>query len=197
MIGYMVLQKLSPSKILNAIERLRQIADEDNEGIDNCYSVNIFGTWDVGVWFEAKRNSTALDFVHSKLKGISGVVNSYVLPMFSNSNGMTEYCVLLKLSPSKIHDTIEKLRKLPEQGLQGIDTYYLMNIFGTWDIGVWFEAKNHDKALEFVQSKLKEVPGIVDTYVLPMFPNNQLMTTPAIKIEKAVKEEKSVIEAKH
>ena len=198
MTEYMVLQRLSPSKILNAIERMRKIAEEDNQGIDNYYSVNIFGTWDVGVWFKAKSNSTALDFVHSKVKGISGVVDSYVLPMFSNSNGMTEYCVLLKLSPSKILDAMDKLRKLPEQGIQGIDTYYLMNIFGTWDVGVWFEAKNNNKALDFVHSKLKEVPGVTDTFVLPMFPNNQLIIAAPIKLEKAGKEEeKIVMEAKH
>jgi uncharacterized protein with GYD domain len=197
MTEYMVLQRLSPSKILDAIEKLRKIAEEENQGIDNYYSMNIFGTWDVGVWFEAKNNSTALDFVHSKLKQVSGVVDSYVLPMFSQNNGMKEYFVLLKLSPSKLINAMEKLRKLPEQGIQGIDTYYLMNIFGTWDVGVWFEAKNNSTALDFVHSKLKQVSGVVDSYVLPMFPNSQLMTTPPVKMEKATKEqEKAVIEVK-
>jgi uncharacterized protein with GYD domain len=198
MTEYMVLQKLSPSKILNAIEKLRKISEEENQGISNYYTMNIFGTWDVGVWFEAKNSNTALDFVHSKLKGVPGVVDSYVLPMFSQNNGMTEYFVLLKLSPTKILDAIEKLRKLPEGGIQGIGTYYLMNVFGTWDVGVWFEAKNSNTALDFVHSKLKEVPGVDDSYVLPMFPNHMPMIQSPPKAEKSAKEpEKIVMEAKH
>ena len=198
MTEYMVLQKLSPSKILNAIETLRKISEEDNQGISNYYTMNIFGTWDVGVWFEAKNNNTALEFVHSKLKGVPGVDDSYVLPMFSQNSGMTEYFVLLKLSPAKILDAIEKLRKLPEEGIQGIETYYLMNIFGTWDVGVWFEAKNNNTALEFVHSKLKGVPGVDDSYVLPMFPNHMPIVQQTPKMEKSAKEpEKIVMEAKH
>ena len=198
MTEYMVLQKLSPSKILTAIETLRKLSEEENQGIGTYYSMNIFGTWDVGIWFNAKNNNTALDFVHSKLKRVTGVVDSYVLPMFSQNNGMTEYFVLLKLSPAKILDAIERLRKLPEEGIQGIDTYYLMNIFGTWDVGVWFNANNNNTALNFVQSKLKQVPGVVDSYVLPMFPNHQSVMAAAPKAEKVPKEpEKIVLEAKH
>ena len=198
MTEYMVLQKLSPSKILTAIETLRKLSEEENQGIGTYYSMNIFGTWDVGIWFNAKNNNTALDFVHSKLKRVTGVVDSYVLPMFSQNNGMTEYFVLLKLSPAKILDAIERLRKLPEEGIQGIDTYYLMNIFGTWDVGVWFNANNNNTALNFVQSKLKQVPGVVDSYVLPMFPNHQPVMAAAPKAEKVPKEpEKIVLEAKH
>jgi hypothetical protein len=48
-----------------------------------------------------------------------------------------------------------------------------MNIFGTWDVGVWFDAKNNKKALNFIRSKVKAVPGVVNSYILPMFPNNQ------------------------
>jgi uncharacterized protein with GYD domain len=175
MTEYMVLQRLSPSKILNAVEKLRNLSQEEIRGIGNFNTMNIFGTWDVGVWFEAKNSKTAIDFVHSKLKEVPGIVNSYVLPMFSQNNGKTEYCVLLKLSPTKILDSMEKLRKLPENGLQDIGSYFLMNIFGTWDVGVWFEAKNSKTALGFVHSKLKEVPGVVNSYVLPMFPNHQPM----------------------
>lgn len=198
MTEFMVLQKLSPSNILNAIEKLRKISEEENQGISNYYSMNIFGTWDVGVWFNAKNNNTALDFVHKKLKGVSGVVDSYVLPMFSQNNGMTEYFVLLKLSPKKILDAIEKLRKIPEEGIQGISTYYLMNVFGTWDVGVWFDAKNNKTALSFVYNKLNGVPGVVDSYVLPMFPNHQPLMAPEPKAEQVIKEpEKIVLEAKH
>jgi uncharacterized protein with GYD domain len=173
MTEYMVLQKLSPSKILNAIDKLRNISQDENPGIANYNTMNIFGTWDVGVWFDAKNNETALNFVHNKVKAVPGVVNSYVLPMFSQNIGKTEYFVLLKLSPKKILNAMEKLRKLPQDGVKGIGNYYLMNIFGTWDVGVWFNAKDNKKALNFVHNKVKAVPGVVNSYVLPMFPNNQ------------------------
>jgi uncharacterized protein with GYD domain len=173
MTEYMVLQKLSPSKILNSIEKLRNLQQENNRGISNYNTMNIFGTWDVGVWFEAKNNSKALDFVHKNLKGVPGIENSYVLPLFSQNRGKTEYFVLLKLSPKKILDSIKQLRNMPKNEIQGIENYYLMNVFGTWDVGVWFEAKNNTEALEFIHNKLKSVPGVTNSYVLPMFPNHQ------------------------
>ncbi len=85
-------------------------------------------------------------------------------------NRMTEYMVLLKLSPSKILDAIDNLRKIPENGIQGIDTYYTMNIFGTWDVGVWFNAENTKLAMDCVHNSLKTVTGVTDSYILPMFP---------------------------
>ena len=111
---------------------------------------------------------------------------------------MTEYMVLQKLSPSKILNAIETLRKISEEDNQGISNYYTMNIFGTWDVGVWFEAKNNNTALEFVHSKLKGVPGVDDSYVLPMFPNHMPIVQQTPKMEKSAKEpEKIVMEAKH
>lgn len=113
---------------------------------------------------------------------------------------MTEYLVLQKLSPSKILDAIEKLRKLPENGIEGVDTYYTMNIFGTWDVGVWFNAKKTDVALDFVHNKLKKVSGVVDSHVLSMFPHHHTVSAPASKPEKIPKTEEVIIdaiEAKH
>jgi hypothetical protein len=195
---YLVLQKLSPSKILDAIEKLRKLPDNGIEGIDRYHAMNIFGTWDVGVWFNAKKTNIALDFVHNKLKKVSGVVDSYVLSLFPQDNGMVEYMVLLKLSPSKTLDVIEKLRRLPENGIEGIQNYHAMSIFGTWDVGVWFNARNSDIALDFVHNKLKKVSGVLNTYTLSLFPQYQTVTSPTSKPEDTPKKpEKVVIEAKH
>jgi hypothetical protein len=195
---YLVLQKLSPSKILDAIDKLRKIPENGIEGIGGYHAMNIFGTWDVGVWFKVKKTNTALDFVHNKLKKISGVVDSYVLSMFPQDNGMIEYMVLLKLSPSKTLDAIEKLRRLPENGIDGIENYHAMSIFGTWDIGVWFNATNTETALDFVHNKLRKVSGVVNTYTLSMFPQYQTISLPTSKPENTpTKAEKVVIAAKH
>jgi hypothetical protein len=111
---------------------------------------------------------------------------------------MNDYLVLQKLSPSKILDAIEKLRKLPDNGIEGIDRYHAMNIFGTWDVGVWFNAKKTNIALDFVHNKLKKVSGVLNTYTLSLFPQYQTVTSPTSKAEDTPKKpEKVVIEAKH
>jgi mannitol/fructose-specific phosphotransferase system IIA component len=195
---YVVLEKLSPSKILDAIQNLRKIPENGIEGIDNYHTMNIFGTWNVGVWFNAKNTKTALDFVHNNLKKVSGVVDSYVLSMFPQSDGTINYMVLLKLSPKKLLDAIQNLRKIPENGIEGINSYYTMNIFGTWDVAVWFNAKNTKTALDFVNNKLKKVSGVVDSFVLSMFQQYQTIDTSTSTPEKTPKKpEKVIIEAKH
>ena len=87
---------------------------------------------------------------------------------------MTEYLVLLKLSPTKVIDTINDLRKLPDKPSPGVDLEYVMNVFGTWDVAMWFEADNSSQALEFINEKLSQVPGVVDVYTVPAFSDRKL-----------------------
>ena len=202
MTEYMVLLKLSPSKILDAIDNLRKIPENGIQGIDTYYTMNIFGTWDVGVWFNAENTKLAMDCVHNSLKAVSGVMDSYILPMFPpKNNGMVEYMVLLRLSPKKQLDAIDNLRKIPENGIQGIDTYYTMNIFGTWDVGVWFNAENTKLAMDFVHNTLREVSGVMDSYVLPMFPQYRTMSKTEKTVDSKAKvdknQEKIILEVQH
>jgi uncharacterized protein with GYD domain len=81
--------------------------------------------------------------------------------------------VLLKLSPTKVIDTIRDLRKLPEKPSPGVDLQYVMNVFGTWDVAVWFDAENAGQALEFINGKLSQVKGVVDVYTVPTFANRK------------------------
>jgi hypothetical protein len=198
---YLVLQKLTPSKILDVIETLRKIPEKTIEGIDSYYTMNIFGTWNVAVWFNAKNSNTALDFVHKKIKKVKGVDDSYIISMFPQSNGMIEYLVLLKLSPQKILDATKELRQIPENAIEGIDTYYTISIFGAWDVGIWFKAEENDVALDFVHNTLRKVPGVEDTYVIPTFPQYESVTKLPAKTEKVEKstknQEKILIEATH
>ena len=95
-------------------------------------------------------------------------------------------------------DAIEELRRIPEKEIQGIDTYYTMNIFGAWDVGIWFNAENAKTALDFVHSTLRKVTGVVDSYVIPMFPQYETVTATPTKPEKAQKnQEKIAIELTH
>ncbi|MCK4424242.1 hypothetical protein KAU93_01055 [Candidatus Bathyarchaeota archaeon] len=85
---------------------------------------------------------------------------------------MAEYLVLLKLNPGKIIDTVNALRGLPDKPSSGVDIGYTpMNIFGTWDVGLWISAENTNEAVEFVHKKIKAIPGVADVYTLPTFPH--------------------------
>ena len=86
---------------------------------------------------------------------------------------MTEYLVLLKLNPTKIANVINDLRGLPEKPGPGVDLHYVMNVFGTWDVAIWFDADNSDKAVDFIHRKIGQISGVVDAYTVPTFPNRK------------------------
>jgi hypothetical protein len=48
-----------------------------------------------------------------------------------------------------------------------------MNVFGTWDVAMWFDAENSSQALEFINGKLSQVQGVVDVYTVPAFANRK------------------------
>ncbi|NIR88079.1 hypothetical protein GWO13_11275 [Candidatus Bathyarchaeota archaeon] len=84
---------------------------------------------------------------------------------------MTEYLVLLKVDPKKIVNTIRALRDLPEKPGPGVGLQYVMNVFGTWDVAMWFNTDSYDKAVDFVDKNISQNPGVVDVYTVPTFPN--------------------------
>ncbi|MEM2998987.1 MAG: hypothetical protein QXX34_00475 [Candidatus Bathyarchaeia archaeon] len=84
---------------------------------------------------------------------------------------MPEYLVLMKLNPSKIVDTLSDIRKLEEKPVSGVDLCYSMNIFGSWDVGMWINAENSSQVLEFVQKKIKNLNGVTEVYTVPTFPH--------------------------
>ena len=86
---------------------------------------------------------------------------------------MTEYLVLLKLDPTKIANVIIALRSLPEKPGPGVDLHYVMSVFGTWDVAMWFDAGDSDKAVDFIQKKINQMSGVVDAYTVPTFPNRK------------------------
>ncbi len=86
---------------------------------------------------------------------------------------MTEYLVLLKVNPTKIVNAISALRDLPEKPSPGVDLQYVMNVFGTWDVAMWFNTDSSDKAIDFIHKKITQIPGVVDAYTVPTFPNRK------------------------
>ena len=77
---YLVLLKLNPGKIIDVMNVLRSLHDQPISGVKLHYTMNIFGTWHVGIWIAAQKPIQIVDFVHKKIKEISGVTDVYTVP---------------------------------------------------------------------------------------------------------------------
>jgi hypothetical protein len=84
---------------------------------------------------------------------------------------MPEYLVLLKLNPTKLVETLNSIRNMDGNPVNGVDLEYSMNIFGNWDVGMWINAEESGQAMEFVQKKMKPLTGVTEVYTLPTFPH--------------------------
>lgn len=102
---------------------------------------------------------------------------------------MSEYLILMRLSPGKIMEALGDLRKISNKPVDGVDLCYTMNIFGAWDVGVWINAEDSTQALEFVQKKVKEMNGVTEVYTVPTFPhaNKAINKTEEKKAQKPTK----------
>jgi hypothetical protein len=76
---------------------------------------------------------------------------------------MPEYLILLKVNPAKLAETLEALRKMEQKPIAGVDLQYTINIFGSWDAGLW--------------KKLKDLNGVTDVYPIPTFPHGDSSST--------------------
>jgi len=77
------------------------------------------------------------------------------------------YLLLVKISPGQTGDFVRALKNLPEKPTTGVTLHYTYNVFGAWDACIWFEADNHDNAMNFVQNKIRPIPGVIETYTMP------------------------------
>lgn len=83
------------------------------------------------------------------------------------------FMTFLRIDPTKVQNTLKGLKALPKTWKTNTRVYYVANVFGEWDNTVWFEANDHDHAMNFVQNKISTVPGMIRTYTLPTTPINQ------------------------
>jgi len=84
---------------------------------------------------------------------------------------MPEYLVLLKLNPTKLMETLGAIRNMDDKPVSGVDLLYSMNIFGSWDVGLWISAEESSQAVEFIQKKMRGLNGVNEVYTLPTFPH--------------------------
>jgi len=81
------------------------------------------------------------------------------------------YWTLLRIDRTKTTNALKGLKTLPKKTTNpGVKVYYVANVFGEWDNCVWFEANDHEHAMDFVQNKLSTIPGVLHTYTLPTTP---------------------------
>jgi uncharacterized protein with GYD domain len=86
MTDYLVLMKLNPGKIIDTLGAIRSLSEKPVAGVDLCYTMNIFGAWDVGMWINAEDSAQALEFVQKKVKDMNGVTEVYTVPTFPHGN---------------------------------------------------------------------------------------------------------------
>jgi len=99
---------------------------------------------------------------------------------------MPEYLVLMKLNPGKILEALGSIRNMEEKPVSGVDLCYSMNIFGSWDVGVWIDAENNSEVLDFVQKKISTLNGVTEVYTVPTFPHgNQVKNKEKAEEQKA------------
>jgi hypothetical protein len=84
---------------------------------------------------------------------------------------MPEYLVLLKLDKAKLLETVDTLRNLPKNPSSGVNLDYTMNIFGTWHLAVWFKSDKSAEAIDFINEKIGQIPGVVEAFPVATFPH--------------------------
>jgi uncharacterized protein with GYD domain len=80
---------------------------------------------------------------------------------------MQKYLVLIKLNPMKTNAFFDAFGTLSQKPMEGVNVYGSYNVFGNWDIAIWFEADSNDNALHFVGDKIRAMDGVVETHTMP------------------------------
>ena len=85
---YLILLKLNPSKLTDTLGSLRQLSNQPIDSLNLCYTMNVFGVWDVGMWINAEDSTQVLEFVRKKVKNLAGITEVYTVPTFPHGNEM-------------------------------------------------------------------------------------------------------------
>ena len=85
---YLILLKLNPSKLMDTLGSLRQLGNKPTDGVNLCYTINVFGVWDIGMWINAEESTQVLEFVQKKVKHMTGITEVYTIPTFPHGNKM-------------------------------------------------------------------------------------------------------------
>jgi len=79
---YLLLLRLDRSKLLETINALRNLPKNPSSGVDINYTMNIFGTWHLAVWFSSDKSGEAINFINKEIGQIPGVVDAFPVAAF-------------------------------------------------------------------------------------------------------------------
>jgi hypothetical protein len=79
---YLLLLALDKAKLLETIDVLRKLPRKPSPGVDLNYTMNVFGTWHVAVWFSSDNSIQAAEFISKKISQIPGVVDAFPVATF-------------------------------------------------------------------------------------------------------------------
>ena len=82
MAEYLLLLALDKAKLMETIDSLRKLPRNPSPGVDLNYTMNIFGTWHVAVWFSSDNSIQAAEFINNKIGQIPGVVDAFPVATF-------------------------------------------------------------------------------------------------------------------
>ncbi|MDH5624326.1 MAG: hypothetical protein OEY39_07665 [Candidatus Bathyarchaeota archaeon] len=82
MVEYLLLLALDKAKLLETIDALRKLPRNPSPGVDLNYTMNIFGTWHVAIWFSSNNSIQAAEFINNKISQIPGVVDAFPVATF-------------------------------------------------------------------------------------------------------------------
>lgn len=77
------------------------------------------------------------------------------------------YLVLVKLNPARAEGFFNALMNIKEKPSEGVTLNASYNVFGEWDIAIWFEARNNDDAVHFVGDQIRSLDGVIETLTMP------------------------------
>ena len=87
---YLLLLRLNKAKLLETIDTLRKIPRNPIPGVDLDYTMNIFGTWHVAVWFSSNNSTQAIEFINKKIGVIPGVVDAFPVATFPHKGKLNK-----------------------------------------------------------------------------------------------------------
>jgi uncharacterized protein with GYD domain len=86
-----------------------------------------------------------------------------------------KYLVLVKLNPTKTLPFFNTMTSMQSTPMDGVNLYGTYNVFGNWDMAIWFEADSNESAVHFVGEKIRVIDGVVDTHTMPATPVKEFM----------------------
>ena len=82
-------------------------------------------------------------------------------------SNMQKYLVLIKLNPAKTENFFNSLSNMSSNPIEGVNLFGSYNVFGDWDMAIWFEADSNENAVHFLGERIRVIDGVINTHTMP------------------------------